>query len=297
MESMKTGCKAKLFSVFYSILFIYTGCTSTNRLTQGEVKPIDFYSIVKFTTAKSIVLIPCELNGELKNFIFDTGAQVTTIQRDSIFGDIITVRGGSNRTIESGSETVKLLRIGEVDFINTFATNGNESFLNEQIPNYGGTLGRSIIDKSNWLIDYPNQTITLSNQQLSDESFTDIPLVQSSNTPFTTVEIDGKDYRAIIDLGSTSIFNVPQDTELAKELLAKYQFVENKRERYTVGGNQTITELVGTVPLLTIGETTFEKIKVNINQSSQIRLGMPFFKDYVIFIDNSDHRFKIKLEK
>lgn len=287
--------KTQLYSALFLTLIICVSCTSTSKLNQGKVNPSKFYSSIKFTTAKSVILIPCELNGALKNFIFDTGAQVTTIQRDSIFGKIITVRGGSNRTVESGSEIVKLLRIGEVDFINTFATNGNENFLNEQIPNYGGTLGRNIIDKANWLINYPNQTITLSNQQLSDGSYTDIPLVQSSSAPYTMVEIDGNNHRAIIDLGSTSIFNVPEDTELAKQLLEKYQFIENNRERYTVGGNQMITELVGTIPLLTIGDATFKNVRVNINQSSQIRLGMPFFKNYLIVIDNSNHRFKIKL--
>ncbi len=279
---------------YFLILIICFSCSTVSPFTQGNANPENFHSIITFTTAKSLIIIPCKLNGDLKNFIFDTGAQVTTIQRDSIFGEIITVRGGSNRTQENGSETLKSLKIGNVDFINTFATNGNEVYLKKKIPNYGGTLGRTIIDKANWLINYPNKTIEISDKDLIDESYSNLPLVKSSSTPYTIVEIDNKEYRAIIDLGSTSIFNVPQDTELAKELLKKYVFVENKRERYTVGGNQTITELIGTVPLLTIGNINFKNVVVNINQSSQIRLGMAFFKDYLIYIDNSNHSFAIK---
>lgn len=165
---------------------------------------------------------------------------------------------------------------------------------NEKIPNFGGILGRTIIDKANWLINYPKKTIELSNKELSDDSYADIPLIKSSRTPYTLIEIDKKEYKAIIDLGSISIFNVPQDAALAKELLRKYPFVENNRERYTVGGMETITELIGTVPLLTIGGMEFKNIVVNINQSSQIRLGMPFFNNYLIYIDNSNHRFRIK---
>jgi len=74
----------------------------------------------------------------------------------------------------------------------------------------------------------------------------------------------------------------------------KYQFVENSRERYTVAGIETITERIGTVPLLKLGATEFRNVTVNINQSSQVRLGIGFFKDYMIYIDNLNRRFRIK---
>lgn len=276
------------------LLFVCFGCTANKQLTQGSVEPKEFNAKVSFTTAKSLVLIPCEIEGNTKNFIFDTGAQVTTIQRDSIFGEIITVRGGSNRTLENGSETVASLKIGEVDFINTFATNENEVELSKRISNYGGILGRTVIDKANWLINYPEKTIELSNENICTDGFTDIPLLESSTTPYTFVEIDGVSYQAILDLGSTSVFNVPEDAELAKLLLSKYNFEKNTRERYTVGGTQNVTELIGSVPAMSIGDLTFTDVRVNINQSSQIRLGMPFFAAYEICIDNENHRYRIR---
>lgn len=286
----------KRYLAFLIIAFCIS-CATSNRFTQGSVKPVEFRASTTFFTARSLIILPCELNGEIRSFIFDTGAQVTNIQRDSIFGEIITVRGGSNRTVENGSEIVKSLKIGGIDFVNTFATNGNDADLKEKIPNFGGILGRTVIDKANWLIHYPNKTIELSNENLSDDSYTDIPLVESSSTPYTFLKIDNKEYRAIIDLGSSSVFNVPRETELARELLSKYTFSQNIRERYTVGGTEIITELIGTVPLLTLGDTTFKNIVVNINQSSQIRLGLGFFKNYLIYIDNLNHRFSIKSVK
>jgi hypothetical protein len=278
----------------FLFLILFIGCSTGSRFTQGMVNPAEFYTKTTFDPARSLVVLTCELDGVSKNFIFDTGAQVSAIQRDSISGDIVTVRGGSNRTVENGTETVKSLMIGEVEFVNTFATNENMVYLKEEIPNYGGVLGRTIIDKANWLIDYPNRTVELSNRELSDESYTDIPLTKSSDTPYTYVEIDNKRHRSIIDLGSISIFNVPDSTELAKELLNSYEFVEISRERYTVGGVQTITEQIGTIPSLKIGATEFRNVTVNINQSSQIRLGIRFFKDYMIYIDNLNRRFRIK---
>ena len=263
-------------------------------MKRGSVKPNNFYFKTNFSTAKSLIVFPCELNGETKNFLFDTGAQVTTVQRDSIFGDIIKVRGASNRTVENGSETIRSFKIGEVEFINTFATNENMSGLKEKIPNFGGILGRSIINKANWLIDYPNKTIEISNKELSNESFSDISIDKSVDAPYTNIEIDGKHYRAIIDLGSSSTFNVPNETELANQLLNKYEFVQNERERYTVGGMQVISEQIVVVPKMTIGDLEFKDVEVNLNKSSQIRIGIGLFKNCMVYIDNTNRKYGLK---
>jgi hypothetical protein len=233
------------------------------------------------------------MDGEVKNFLFDTGATVTTVQRDSIMGDIVEVRGASNRVVENGSETIESLKFGDVDFVGTFATNENMIELNEKILNFGGVLGRTIINKANWLINYPERKVEISTRDLSDDSYLDIILDPSSSAPIATVEVDGMNYESIIDLGSTSVFNVPKDTELASQLLEKYEFEESERERYTVGGTQKITELIGVIPSVKFGELEFNDVLVNINQSSQIRVGMSMFTECLIYIDNDNDRYRI----
>ena len=68
------------------------------------------------------------------------------------------------------------MKIGNVDFKNTYAVNGNLIGLKEQITNFGGILGQPIISKANWLIDYPNKKIRVSNQNLVDETFKTIQI-------------------------------------------------------------------------------------------------------------------------
>ncbi|NNF33786.1 MAG: hypothetical protein HKN68_06740 [Saprospiraceae bacterium] len=275
---------------------ILLGCPSTDVIDQGKVIPSEFYARSAFDTAKTLILIPLELEGEVKNFLFDTGATVTTVQRDSIFGDIVEVRGASNRVVKNGSETLDSLKFGDVTFLGTFATNENMIELNDKIPNFGGVLGRTIINKANWLINYPEKSVEIATKDLSDDSFTDIFLDPSHSAPITTVVVDGESYESIIDLGSTSIFNVPDDTGLARLLLDNYVFEETERERYTVGGTQKITELIGVLPSIEIGELEFNDVMVNINQSSQIRVGMSMFTECVIYIDNDNHKYRIKKE-
>lgn len=167
--------------------------------------------------------------------------------------------------------------------------------LKEQIPNYGGTLGRPIIDRANWLIDLRNNTLTISNKELSDNTYADIDLVISDiGAPHSMINIDGKSYRAIIDLGSTAMLNVPDDSELATYLLNNYEFKDHQRDRYTVGGIQRVTEIKGVLNLLKLGVNEFNDVDVSINKSSQIRVGMNLFKEKIIYIDNLNKKYRIK---
>lgn len=281
--------------IISGIILFLPSCSSPQKMAKkGKVIPKDFYAKTSFTTAKTLAVLPCTIDGVRKNFLFDTGAQVNTVQRDSLIGKTVAVRGASNRVVENGTEIVKSFKIGDVEFRNTFATNENIIGLKDKIPNFGGVLGYSIIGKANWLIDYPNKTVEISNRDLSDDSFMDIKLDKSTAAPYTYINVGGKAYKVILDLGSTSILNVQAGSELAKYLLANYAFQEKERERYTVGGMETITEQIGYLPKLKIGSLAFENIRVNISISSQSRLGMSFFTDYIIYIDNDNRRYRIK---
>ncbi len=278
-----------------TLVIILYGCSTAHKMNRGKVVPSDFNVTLNFTTSKGIMLIPCEYEGEIRNYYFDTGAQLTNIQRENPKGKRINVRGASNRTIESGTEVLKSFKIGEIEFKNTFATNSDSEGLKEQIPNFGGTIGRPIIDRANWLIDLPNKILSISNKELSDESFSEILLEDNSiGAPYTMINVEGISYRAIIDLGSTSMLNVPRNTKLAGDLMAIYDFEDQPRERYTVGGIQSIIQQVCTIPLIKVGELEFENVEVTINESSQIRIGINLFKDNTIYIDNINKKYRVK---
>lgn len=290
---MKKFRTAYLFTLV--LLIAAFGCSITKKMERGTVVPSIFYETIDFTTAKGIMLVPCEFEGEIKNYYFDTGAQLTGIQRTALKGKRVEVRGASKRSVENGTEVLKSFKINGVDFRNTFATNSDFKGLKEQIPNFGGIIGRPIIDRANWLIDLPNKVVVLSNRDLSDDDFVDIPLdKESSGAPYTMININGKAYSAITDLGSIAMLNVPEDTQLARELVAAYDFKDQSRERYTVGGLQSVIQQIGTIPSIQVGEMKFENVEVTINESSQIRIGMNLFRDNTIYIDNLNDKYRVK---
>jgi len=287
----------KMFKIILSLLIlsIIISCASSRAQKQGTVQPENFKYKTDFFTAKSVIVLPININGNEKNFLFDTGADFSLIQRDSLLGTTGTFDGASNREAEFGNETIKSLKIGTVDFQNTFALNGDLKGLKEQISNFGGILGQTVINKSNWLIDYPKKTMSISNENLADKDFTKIKIKRKNGAPYTYITIDGEKYKVVIDFGSSSDFNLPQDSKLAKKLLSSYNFKDNDRERYTIGGLQTVTEKVGIIPTITLGDLEFHNVETTINISSQPRIGIGFFKNYQVYIDNLEGNYKVKL--
>jgi len=284
------------FYLILPLLFLLFGCSITKLQEKGEVEPQNFHSKLTFKTYKGVIGFEGSVNGDIKTFLFDTGADFCLLQRDSIVGKKSNFSGASKRKMKLGNERLESLVIGGIKFINTHALNGDFVGLKEQVPNFGGLIGQSIIQKANWLIDYPNKLIEISNRSLVDNTYKEIETIRDNgNNPYTFIEVNGKRYKVVIDLGSTSTLNLPKDSQFAKDIMNLIDLNENSRERYTLGGLQNITEKIGVIPTVKLGGFDFSNVDVNINTSSQPRIGINFFKDYLIYIDNSNGGiFKLK---
>ena len=284
-----------LKSLFLTLLLLLSfSCSVTHYQKQGTIQPKSFDAETEFTTVKTVMIIPSIINGVSKNFYFDTGAQYSIIQRDSILGKSMTLDGASNRSIKTGSEVVNSFKIKNVEFVGTVASNTDMAGLKEQIPNFGGIIGTPIINKANWLIDYPNKKLRISSKNLADESFETIKIKRKGGSPYTYISINGIEHKVVIDFGSSSEFSLPKESKLAKELLQQYEFEDNERERYSIGGLQTIKEKVGIIPVVKLGDMEFENVSLKIGVQSQARIGISFFKNCIIYIDNLEDNYKIK---
>ncbi len=281
-------------SIFSAILCIISSCSITKNQKKGTVNPEEFNYETTFTTLKNIIMLPVEINGVTKNFLFDTGADYSVVQRDSIFGKTTKISGASKRETKMGKEYISSMKIGAINFSNTIALHGDLIGLKEQIPDFGGLIGQPIINKANWFIDYPRKKIRITNQNIADNSFKTLEIHRENGTPYTYISINGAAYKVIIDFGSSSEFSLPKESKLAKHLLQQYKFMDNLRDRWTIGGTQKIKEKVGVLPLVKLGDMEFKNVITKINIQSQIRIGISFFKDYIIYIDNLENNYKIK---
>ena len=280
--------------IFSLSLFLVAGCSISNMQNKGKVATTNFDFETGFTTHHSIIIIPAKLDGVERNFIFDSGAELTVIQRETIIGKPMVVSGASNREAKVGTELVKSLKIGDVEFVNTFAVNMDLDAINEDVTNFGGLIGQSIAKKANWLIDYPNKKIRLSDKNLADDTFETLNINLINGRAYTYITVDGFEQRVLIDFGSASEINLPTDLYFAEKIMGKYKFVDNKRSRFTIGGAQEITEQIGVIPSVKLGSMEFKNVKANVNVSSEARIGISFFKDHKIYIDNDNGTIKVK---
>jgi len=281
-----------------AVLFLCSACGSASQLQKkGSVAAESFHTEITFETLKGIIMLNAEIDGVDKTFLFDTGADLSLRQREEMIGKVSKYGGASKRKMELGREKVNSIKIGDVEFKNTISLNGDMIGLKEQIPNFGGLIGLPIIQKANWLIDYPNNRMEIANTNLADNSFKEIELVRDGgNAPYTFIDINGETYKVIIDLGSSSTINFPADSKVGIEVASQLELSDNTRHRYTLGGLQEIEEKVGTIPKVRIGDFDLKDVNVNFNTSSRPRVGINFFKDFMIYIDNS-HGGSYKLKR
>lgn len=251
-------------------------------------------STIVFDTVKSLIVVPVVHNGKSQNFIFDTGAMVSMVRKDFKEGETLKVGGASKRKIDVGFENIASLKIGDADFKETFAATNPLKGLSDVVPDFGGFIGQPIISRANWLIDYPQKTLTISTSDLADDSYQSIKINRVEGAPYTTLTVKGVSYKCIIDLGSSSTISIPEGTPLAAYVLSTYTFKDSEREVWTIGGSKLDKEKIGILPQFDLGGVFFENVELNVKETSQLRVGMPFFKEYKVYIDNTNGDYKIK---
>ena len=277
------------------VTIFFLSCSISRIQHQGHTSPQSFYYKDNFSTIKTLIVLPLEIDGQpSRNFLFDTGADITLVQKDTIDGKTEKIKGASGRKMELGREIVESFKLGNIEFLNTYAWVGDFVGLKEQVPNFGGLIGQSIINKANWLIDYPNKHIEISNQRLIDDSYEEIKIIVKAGSPYTYITVDGNEHEALIDLGSSSAMSIPEESKLAKDILAQHVFQVIAKESYTLGGLQNTTQQTGKLPQVKIGSFTLENVESTVKKTSQLRLGNDFFKDFILYIDGINNRYYLK---
>ncbi len=282
--------------IFLSLIGVtlLTACSVKNLQKKGKTSLDSFNIQVPFTMNSELIEIKAMVNGEAKNMIFDTGADLSLIAQEKPTGKITEVEGAANKSIKLGQDKVASISIGDVSFENTFAVNGKLEGIEQKMEDFGGIIGQPIIAKANWLFDFDTKMMTLSNQTINHDGFTAIKIDRKKGRPYTTLSVDGIEYNAIIDLGSSSSLSIPENHPLAQKLIAELDFTTSVDQVFTISGLRDVTKQTSSLSKLQLGDIEMTDVEVTILKSSQIRIGLAMFKDYQLLIDSDQQVYRIK---
>lgn len=166
--------KRKIFIVFVtivvigSITFIFKCCGKNTRDAVTE-------QLVMYATDESHIVMPVVIDGVTYRFGWDTGASSSAITEE--LADILGVKSNSTTSVvglRKGTKNPRIRPITEPLSINLGSLEIGSSFIVWDTMSSGtfkldGVIGKDIINKYYWLVDFNSNTITLSTDSLKAE--------------------------------------------------------------------------------------------------------------------------------
>ncbi len=206
--------KAGLILIF---LISISSCSRYSYLrSKSDIVSKNFTVTQKFDYPRRLIVLPVNINGKIYRMIFDTGASSTIVSRE-VADQLNLKTRGRIKTRDSRGQSYKLdmailesVKIGEVEFTDILTTVidwPENSVLKCMVPD--GIIGNNLIRHANWLVDYKDSSLTLSDRDLSKPGMFEIPMKYGNVRPFLDITIDSTEIKDILlDLGSTGSLDI-----------------------------------------------------------------------------------------
>ncbi len=206
-------------SVVLSLILITASCSLINDNTRGKVVPPENEEVVQipFDTIQNLIIIEAEINGNTGKFLFDNGFTLSAISPDFAekcgieFGQSTSVNDINNKTASLEETNLESIKIGGFDFQKTgFYKIDTKAFF--PCDNVDGVIGGSIINKTNWKINYRDRTIEISARPIDfQDDATVLPVkFNFANSAMTDIIIKGQEIPCKIDIGMSGEIAIKQ---------------------------------------------------------------------------------------
>ncbi|WP_299215493.1 retroviral-like aspartic protease family protein [uncultured Aquimarina sp.] len=297
----------KIIFLFFTL--ILASCSSSKIITlatQGELSQKVFNEEIPIYYLGKHIFIEVKINRKVYTFLFDTGYDISTIDK-SLIEEITFTPLRKQTTTGSSFEDVKLqygflssLDIGGVEFKN-FGI-GLQDLSNVKSPfsdgrKIYGIIGTNILRKAFWQIDYQIQIVRFSNiienfQFTSDAFQINMKPKTSSNWGLNRIKVTvhGLTDNFVFDTGSFGSFSVNYDymERLKKEqkpLKAKINNDNSEKPKYIIDQ-------------LKVDSLELENQELLVEKDIDLLIGNDFFDDYIVTIDwNANKLYLQHIEK
>jgi predicted aspartyl protease len=281
-----------LFCILLNSCSIIAFVKLNKNYENEEVSNPMFSDQISFKFVKGLIVIGININGENKNFIFDTGA-TTKIDAKQI-SQYQCAKIGRIKNTDSNNKTKrhKYINLEQISVGNTVFNNIATSVSNlEKLSRHSnikidGIIGANIMKHGIWAIDYKKQIIYFTNniESLNVEKLNSPINFNSLRNGKPVIMLFHKEKYvgdAIIDTGFNGSFNLNSkyfDSNIASK--------EKQVKIYAINSEKTSTLKIGEVQLK-LGHY-FETDTIEVSFSENIKtsfIGNKFLQQYFVIID------------
>lgn len=174
-----------------------------------------FQDTIPFNHDLGIIVIPISFNGKVKQFAFDTGAQVTVAYgwaKDELKATrkTITINSSSNRKSRMRYYKIGLIELGsrKIRKHKVLNTPKNEFF---SCHNIDGILGVDIMKELNWTIDYEKKILIMYPPSYFPdkvEKMSKLNFYFTNNKPWVYLDRKGSIFKFLLDTGAAGSINI-----------------------------------------------------------------------------------------
>jgi gag-polyprotein putative aspartyl protease len=261
---------------------------------------------LSFTMAKKLLVFKGQLNGASVDFAFDTGAGIGVL--NSANQEVAKcetdtrkkgVKDANNKIVKGQNISIEKLTIGGFEFEKVKSLYVDMEFLQ---CNKLYLLGQNVISKLNWLFNFENNTVLVSQTPFTvDKKFTSMPVKGSSKRPFTELQIgDKKIKNCLIDFGYSGVLDFPE-SDFINGLYTANKVTDNTSlgiySSMGLGGlgkPDTLKSVM--LDGVAIGGVGFNNVLVSIPEKTDLKIGVGFFSKYcsAVILNHSTSSYFLK---
>jgi archaellin len=277
----------KIISVLIIAIFL-NSCSTSKTIEskiKGNVENKEYFTEIPFRYIGKHIFIDVMINQRKYNFLFDTGAELTIIDEETIndlqFLNIGEAKASGN---SFSTQNLKLIEIPKISLSNVDFLNTGAMIQNITLKKYygcfeiNGIIGNNLMRKANWQIDYKNKIIRITDdfKKIKMSEIT-IPIkmnAKETGNIYFDIGINGIFSKFTFDTGSNW-----QITTSSKKFKSFQE--QNKNLQFVKKGNEY--EFIA--DLLTLDKINLKNKIITLENRNLSLLGNGFFENYTLSID------------
>lgn len=281
-------------TLYFLTLITFLSCSKQiNVFRTGTLSSRNYCDTLSYDKNNKYIVLPVIVNGKLRKMMFDTGADIVVLPKDSSISNIKCNLSDINGNVTQCNITpIYSLGLSNYNFTNLYSFN-----LDLPTPFLcfaDGIIGNNVIKSSNWLINenklvFSNRPFDIIDKQVSLDIF-----YYNSNGLFSNLIINGNRLdTCLIDYGG--LYDIELSKSFYEKNLASFNPNKITHQIYTSYGanGKSLPDTIFRLNCdINFNGLKIDSVNIVIKYKGKNRIGLQFLKRFEqVAINNTDRKF------